>query len=75
MVSELVLDRHPEKSVAPFVRSVGTTNRVNDGLKPACSQFQSRQCDGQLETPWAGASGIQVEDLVNSFDPRLVRVA
>lgn len=55
------------------VRSFCATKLVNDGLKPACGQFQSRQCDGQLETPWPGASGIQVEDPVNSFDPRSMR--
>jgi hypothetical protein len=48
---------------------------VNDGPKPTCRDLQSSQCDRQVETPWPGASGIQIEHPANSFDPRSMRVA
>ena len=41
----------------------------------AFGQFQCRESDGQVETPWPGASRIKIEHTVNNLDPRPMRVA
>jgi hypothetical protein len=44
------------------------------GLRPL-GQIQSRRSDGQLETSWPSAARIQIEYLVNRFDPWPTQVA
>ncbi len=43
--------------------------------KAASIQLQDRQSDGQIETPWAGASRIEIEHPINGLDPGPMRVA
>ena len=48
---------------------------VDERRKTACSQIQSRQCDGQVETPWPSASRIEIKHAANSLDLGPMRVA
>jgi len=48
---------------------------MNEWPKGAFGQLQCRESDGQVKTPWPGASRIKIEHTVNSLDPRPMRVA
>jgi len=48
---------------------------MDERAKGACRQVQSRQSDGQVETPWARASRIEIEHPADSLDPGPMRVA
>ena len=48
---------------------------MDEWLKTACGQIQSRHSDGQVETPWPSASRIEIEHPANSLDPGPMRVA
>jgi hypothetical protein len=56
-------------------QSACSTKMMDEWLKTACSQIQSRHGDGQVETPWPSASRIEIGHPANSLDPRPVRVA
>ena len=56
-------------------RSACTTKIVDEWLKTACGQIQSRHGDGQVETPWPSASRIEIKHPANSLDPGPMRVA
>ena len=48
---------------------------MNEWSKGAFGQLQCRESDGQVKTPWPGASRIKMEHTVNSLDPGPMRVA
>jgi len=48
---------------------------MNEWSKGSFGQLQCRECDGQVKTPWPGASRIKIEHTVNSLDPWPMRVA
>ena len=48
---------------------------MDEWLKTACGQIQSRDSDGQVETPWPSASRIEIKHPANSLDPGPMRVA
>jgi hypothetical protein len=57
------------------IQSVCTTKMMDEWLKTACGQIQSRHGDGQVETPWPSASRIEIKHPANSLDPGPMRVA
>src|SRR5713101_3416922 len=76
--SRVGLGRHQGKGTARSktrARSPGVAKMVNEWPKAGCVQLQSRKSDGQVETPWPGASRIEIEHPVNGLDPRPMRVA
>ena len=48
---------------------------MDEWLKTACGQIQSRHGDGQVETPWPSDSRIEIKHPANSLDPGPMRVA
>jgi hypothetical protein len=48
---------------------------MNEWSKGAFGQLQCRESDGQVKTPWPGASRIKIEHTVNSLDKGPMRVA
>jgi hypothetical protein len=60
---------------SPRPRSACTTKMMDERRKTTCGQIQSRQCDGQVETPWPSASWIEIKHAANGLDPGPMRVA
>jgi hypothetical protein len=56
-------------------RSACTTKIMDEWPRTTCGQIQNRHSDGQVETPWSSASGIQIEHAANSLHPGPMRVA
>ena len=48
---------------------------MNEWPKGVFGQLQRCESDGQVKTPWPGASRIKIEHTVNRLDPRAMRVA